>query len=337
MVNVLVLGISGNVSQGILKAIRLSKIPCKIIGACVNINTVGDLWCDDVYKSPYAREDKFISWLIEICNSENIDIVLTGVEENLIAIAANIDMLRSSCNSVFVVSEYEKLKIGQDKLLTCQWLEDNGFNYPAYAEISDNATVQQLLETYGYPLIVKPRHGKGSAGLQVVNNVEELHKCLNWQDYVIQEYVGNNDSEYTVSCYMDKNGATYKPIVLQRWLHDGATWEARVVDNTEIEQHCQEICQAFAPMGPLNIQLRLDNEGKPVPFELNVRFSGTTPMRANFGFRDVEAVINEYMYGKDVANFFSVKAGKVYRYVNEAYVWPKNGNSEISIDCTLEG
>jgi len=32
---VLVLGVGGNVSQGILKALAASKIPCRVIGACI--------------------------------------------------------------------------------------------------------------------------------------------------------------------------------------------------------------------------------------------------------------------------------------------------------------
>lgn len=336
MINILVLGISGNVSQGILKALRLSNLTCKIIGACVNTGTVGDLWCDGVYDIPYAVDVSFISCLIDICNKEEIDIVLTGVEENLLAMAEHINELKKSCKSIFVVSEYEKLKIGQDKLLTCQWLKENGFHYPVFALSENQESVQKLVAKKGFPLIAKPRHGKGSEGLRIINNEMELQDYVNLSDYVIQSYVGNKDSEYTVSCYLDRNGNSYKPIVLQRWLFNGTTWKANVIDNPRIEQECNAICQAFGPMGPLNIQLRLDESGEPVPFELNVRFSGTTPMRANFGFRDVEAVLKEYILNEPISDCFSIVFGNAYRYINEAYVWSAENDSNISVDCTLK-
>lgn len=74
-INILILGMGGNVSQGILKAIKKSKINCKIIGACISEESFGLFFCDDAYISPYSNSDEFIPWLIDICNKEKIDIV----------------------------------------------------------------------------------------------------------------------------------------------------------------------------------------------------------------------------------------------------------------------
>ncbi len=53
---------------------------------------------------------------------------------------------------------------------------------------------------------------------------------------------------------------------------------------------------------------------------MNVRFSGTTPMRSKFGFRDVEAMIREYVLNEDIKNLFKSKKGEVFRYTNELYL-----------------
>ena len=39
--NVLVLGVGGNVSQGILKALAVSKLSCRVIGACIGSLSFG--------------------------------------------------------------------------------------------------------------------------------------------------------------------------------------------------------------------------------------------------------------------------------------------------------
>ena len=63
------------------------------------------------------------------------------------------------------------------------------------------------------------------------------------------------------------------------------------------------------------------NNNIPVCFELNVRFSGTTPMRAKWGYNDIEAMIREYIYDEDINEILKpVKNGKVYRYFNEYYI-----------------
>lgn len=82
-IKALILGVGGNVSQGIIKAIRKSDLNVKIIGACVSAESLGLYMCDEAYISPYASDQKFIPWLINICNDLSIDIVLTGVEENI--------------------------------------------------------------------------------------------------------------------------------------------------------------------------------------------------------------------------------------------------------------
>ncbi len=57
--NVLVLGVGGNVSQGILKALALSQIPCRVIGACINTLSFGLYTVDRAYISPAASDPAF--------------------------------------------------------------------------------------------------------------------------------------------------------------------------------------------------------------------------------------------------------------------------------------
>ena len=334
MYNILVLGISGNVSFGILKALKYVRIECRIIGGCVNIGTASDLWCDEVIESPYADDPDFIPWLIHVCNQKEIDIFLTGVEEILYAVSKNIDRLKNGTHTVFIVSDFRMLEIGQNKLLTCQWLKEHGFNYPKYALSQDKNSVWDLCEDVGFPLIAKPIKGKGSHGLKLIKSMTDLRKICNMENMIVQQHIGNKDSEYTVGCYLCRDGFVVKPIIMQRWLNNGATWKVRVIENSLIEQDAVRICEAFKPTGPMNIQLRLDQNGIPIPFELNVRFSGSTPMRTHFGFNDVEAVISEYLENKPVCDLFNIRIGEAFRYINEIY--KVTGRDNPVVDKTPE-
>ena len=77
---VLVLGLGGNVSQGILKALRLSTLPVRIVGACVSPASAGLYGADRALISPPAADPNFLDWLVDTCLSEHVDAVLTGVE-----------------------------------------------------------------------------------------------------------------------------------------------------------------------------------------------------------------------------------------------------------------
>lgn len=315
--NVLILGVGGNVSMGILAAIRYSKLPCRIVGACVSPDSLGLYYCDAAYIAPYASDKQFIRWVVDICNREQIDIIFTGVEENVLALELGRDYLESHTKAIFVASAYEKLLIGQNKYATAKWLKDNGCHYPAFAKNSDQEAVRELIENVGFPIIAKPNSGKGSSGVFVVNSERDLEQ-IGDKDYCLQQMVGDSASEYTVACYVDKSGEQQKMIVMHRTLKHGTTFMAEICHDESIEHECIKICNAFKPKGPLNIQLRV-NDGVPVCFELNVRFSGTTPIRARWGYNDVEMMIREYLLNEPV-HFNPQKTGKVYRYYNEAFI-----------------
>lgn len=334
-INILVLGVGGNVSQGIIKALKNTRLNINLIGACVSHESLGLYFCDKAYIAPYADSENFIDWLIELCNKENIDIVLTGVEENICAIMKEYKKFSLSTKAVFKATEYDKLMIGQDKYLTCEWLKENKCNYPQYCLLEDKDGVKNLLKKIGFPLIAKPRRGKSSQGVIKINSMEELALIENYRDYILEECVGEASDEYTVGTYCDKNGRLISTIIMHRKLVDGSTAWAKIVDNIDILNEAERICKAFRPIGPLNIQLRLSSDGKPTCFELNVRFSGTTPMRAQFGYNDVEAMVREYVLNENIDNLFNIKYGEAYRYVNELYIF-NDGTKYMEADKHIE-
>lgn len=325
--NILVLGVGGNVSQGIIKALRLSKLPLKIFGACVSEYSKGLYLCDAGYLCPYARDKKFIPWVIQFCNNQKIDMIFTGVEENIIKLAQNIEILKKRTNALFISSSYEQLRVGQNKFLTCQWLEKSGCNFPKYHLWKNIDNGIKFAEFIGYPVIAKPCNGKSAKGVYIIHNSNELADFGDMTGYVLEEYIGDETSEYTIGCYSDKAGRIKSIIPMQRKLHNGTTVWAKTVDNPTIVKECKKICEKFRPIGPLNIQMRLDITGKPICFEMNVRFSGTTAIRANLGFEDVKALVLEYLYGQDnIDSCFELKQGEVFRYDEEMYLI--NGTTE---------
>ena len=316
-INVLILGVGGNVSQGILTAIKSSNLNCHIVGACISEESLGLYYCDTAYISPYANDPMFVDWVADICNKEKIDIIFSGVEENVMALEAKRKLFESKTRTLFISSTKEQLEIGSSKYKTAKWLQENGCNYPKSAAISNKEELDVLIKEVGFPLIAKPDSGKGSQGIFIVRSYEDL-KQIEGKDYCIQELLGDDGTEYTIACYVDKMGKSHHPLMMHRQLKHGTTFMAEIVQDDAIRKECEKICERFKPHGPLNIQLRI-HRGKPVCFELNVRFSGTTPIRARWKYNDVEAMIQEYVMDEPVS-LHPLKEGKVYRYYNEAFI-----------------
>ncbi|MCL4216619.1 MAG: ATP-grasp domain-containing protein [Candidatus Hydrogenedentes bacterium] len=320
-VNVLVLSVGGNIAQGILKALALSSLPCRVIGACVSPLAYGLYTTDQAHISPAADDPNFPDWLMTICRRKAIQAVLAGNEAVVSVLSREAEKLRKETGAVCVVARPECIELGLDKLLTCAWLRDNGFKYPRFADASDALALRRVKLTCGYPLIAKPRRGKGSEGIILITNDRELEAAGQRLDYVVQESVGTADEEYTVGCFCDKDGKVRGAIAMKRTLSQGTTWRAEIGAYPEVRAEAMRIAACLAPEGPCNIQLRMSDRG-PVCFEINVRFSGTTPIRARFGFNEVEAALRHLVFGEPAYDLPLITAGVALRYWNEIYVDP---------------
>lgn len=319
--NVLVLGVGGNVSQGILKALATSDLPCRVVGACISPDSAGLYWTDKAYISPFANAPEFVDWLLETCQQEHIDVILTGVEPILQVLAANEGRIREQGGARCIVSRAEVLAIAGDKWRTADWLRAQGLNYPAFAAADDPAALDALVAAVGFPLLAKPRAGKGSSGIVKLDGAAELDAVRGDAEMVVQQYLGTPNDEYTASCFSDKDGAVRGCIVMRRTLQHGTTVQSEVGLFPVVRAEAERIAAALRPVGPCNIQLRL-HEGVPVCFEINARFSGTTPMRAHFGFNDVEAALRHYVLGEAAVDLPLVTQGMALRYWNEVYIDP---------------
>ncbi len=319
---VLVLGVGGNVSQGILKAIAMGSLPCRVVGACVSPLSYGLYTADAAYVSPAARDPAFVPWLVDVCRREGVRAVLSGVEAVLTVLAAHRAAIEHETGARVIVSDPDVLAIGDDKLGTAHWLAAHECHAPQSADASDADAVAALVAACGFPLIAKPRAGKGHAGVLVLRTPADLAYAAAQPAYLVQEYLGSDDTEYTAGCYSDRDGRVRGVIAMRRALQEGTTYKAEVGDYPAVRAEAARIAAALRPMGPSNVQLRVTDDGRPVCFEINVRFSGTTPMRAHFGFNDVEAALRHYVLDEPAADLPHITAGVALRYWNEIYVDP---------------
>jgi carbamoyl-phosphate synthase large subunit len=106
---------------------------------------------------------------------------------------------------------------------------------------------------------------------------------------------------------------------MRRKLQAGTTVAAELGEFPEISDGAGEIARALRPFGPCNIQLRLRN-GRPVAFDINPRFSGTTAVRARMGFNEVEAALRHFVCEQPVPPLMGAQGGVALRYWNELYV-----------------
>lgn len=318
---ILVLAVGGNVSQGILKGLHHDGRPMRVLGADISPPQMGLYTVDKAFVAPWAHEAGFIPWLLNCVKTESVSVILSGAEPVLMALAQHKEHIEAATDAQALCSAERVMEIGDDKLLTCQWLEENGLPYPAYADVSEQSAVAKLVDQCGFPLIAKPRRGGGSRGLFDVQNQRDLAYIQGKSDYLLQETLGTDDDEYTVGCFCRKDGTLAPSCCMKRELLAGTTYRASLGDFPAVRKAAEHIVEKLRPLGPCNIQLR-DTPRGPVCFEINPRYSGTTPIRSHFGYREVSAGL-DLLLGTGPEQLPLITEGIALRYWNELYLDPK--------------
>lgn len=297
---VLVTGAGALLGQGIIRSIRAAARPYAIVGVDPEPLSAGLYWCDAAYRGPMARDPRFVETILRIIEAETPDVLIPGTDLELALLAANRAMIEQRTGCKILVASPEAVAIADDKAKTSAFLAANDFPFPPTARATDRDAVAALVGDLGFPLIAKPRVGARSVGVRVLERAADLDLVAHDPDYIVQEHIGTPDREFTASgLFVD--GECRAEIVMRRDLRDGNTYRAFVDDDPQLREWVRRWTAALAAFGPANFQFRLRPDGTPVVFEINARFSGTTPLRARAGFNEVEMMLDHLLTGKPVS------------------------------------
>ncbi len=293
---VLVTGAGALLGQGLIRAVRGSSLRAQIVAVDPNPFSAGLYWADSAHLVPMASEPGYLEAIRALLCVEKPDAVLVGTDVELAFFAHHRLEFEQEFKTKVIVSNPRVVAIAGDKWLTYEFLKDAGFNFPDSALPGDEAA---LIARVGFPLVVKPRHGARSVGVSVVRSLPELAAALSkGRDFIVQECVGTPADEHTAGliCF---DGRCHASITMRRDLRDGNTYRAFPLPDFPYDAELRRIVEAIGAHGPINLQFRLA-AGKVKVFEINGRFSGTTPLRGLVGFSEVEMVLRHLLHNEPV-------------------------------------
>lgn len=300
MINALVTGAGALLGQGIIRSLRRSALDVRIVAVDPSPLAAGLHWADDAYLVPFANDPSYLPRIRQIIDEASIDIVLVGTDVELELFASARELIESEQSTKILVSNRRIVQMADDKYETAKYFSENGFASPLSARPEDKEEMADLIERVGFPLIVKPRRGARSIGVSKVDNRDQLSRAVEGRaNVVVQECVGTDECEYTASAiYFD--GQPTLAIVMRRDLRDGNTYRAFTDQSPSLHDITKAWGESLKPFGPANFQFRLDNDGVPKVFEINSRFSGTTPLRQLVGFDEVSMCVRHLVLEEDI-------------------------------------
>jgi len=319
------IGVTGTgslIGQVIIKSIQASflKEEVVLIGFDYVPGTIGSYWVNENFLlpdflKPEISHELWVDKLIEILKKEEIRILLIGIDFELPLFTKFKEVIESKTKCKIVVSNPSVVDIANDKYLTYQFLKEKNFPCPA-TWLPEQLKDQRLT----FPCVLKPRIGAGSKGIAFIKSKEELFRRLpDCPDGIVQEIIGDSSREYTCGVIV-LEGHVKEIIALRRELKKGETMTAYFQRDIPpvICEYVQGVASSLKPFGPCNFQLRVDHDNVPKIFEINARFSGTTYMRALFGFKEVEYILC-HLLGYQIKGF-TLKEGIAKRYFEEKLI-----------------
>ncbi|BAY07126.1 ATP-grasp domain-containing protein [Calothrix sp. NIES-2098] len=240
-----------------------------------------------IYHSDYFER------LLDICQQKQIRLLVPLNDLELPYLAKQRELFLK-IGTIPVVSSPEVIEICFDKFATFRFLENNDISSPkTYVSLSAaQAAIQRGEITF--PLVVKPRWGSASIGIEYPEDREELElayryvakklhrtvladisatdieNCILIQERVLGE-------EYGLDIINDLDGNYITTFVKRKLgMRAGETDRAVTVANEKLQTIGQQLAQNLSHIGNLDCDVIVNSQGCYV-LELNPRFGGGYP------------------------------------------------------------
>lgn len=229
------------------------------------------------------NDDNLFKHLAEVIEDNHIHIVLPFVDP-AVEVAAK---LKDILTTVFVpCSTLELCQTMFDKLRSERWFNQHQIPFPP------SFTAEEALS---FPVIIKPRTGSASKGIEVITDQSQWDDIENKNDYIIQKYISNKE-EYTVDCYVAGNGEIISIVPRIRLeTAGGEVMNSITKRDDELITFSRKILHSGGFFGPITIQYIRDKDANQTyVMEINPRLGGGVIASIEAGANIPKYILSEY-------------------------------------------
>lgn len=246
---------------------------------------------DKFYIVPRIDADNYIDIILDICQKEKIDILISLIDPELSLIAKNIEKFKAiGVNPV--ISDYDKVEMCFNKYEMYKFLINNNFK-TAKSYINKEEFYKDLEDgKITFPVFVKPVTGSASININKITSKEELEVLWKMSDpLIIQEFM--NGQEYGIDTYIDMISKETVLIFLKKKLkmRAGETDKALSVKNEKLFKLIKEFVEKAGFVGIIDIDV-FEVDGEYYISEVNPRFGGGYPFAYETGANVPKMIIN---------------------------------------------
>jgi len=285
-----------------------------VAGDCAPLS-VGFCFANAAYVLPRADAPNYLDALLEVCRRERVDVFLPALDEELLLVAEHLDEF-AAIGTKAIVSSPETLRVCVDKFATFEAFREHGISVIPTSLASEAASFGT------FPAIVKPRRGRGSTGVYVAKNANELAFFSQYvREAVVQPFIVG--SELTIDILADYTSKLKIVAPRKRIATDsGISSKGITTWHDEIVRCVGGIVEALKLVGPANIQCFLTDNGQVVFSEINARLAGTCILSIAAGVPLFEGICSMAIGDEITECLGPVEPTILLRYWAEAYIAP---------------
>lgn len=297
MIKVLMTGAGAPGGPGIIRGLKQDP-NIDLIVCDINPEASGRFLNDKFEQILSADNPEFISDLLRICKKHKVDVIFPLVTRELFKLSKEKNIFYENGIKI-VVSDYEGLKIANDKSALYTHLKLKNIVTPKFKVVNTFSEVIEAFDFLGYPenpICIKPSISNGSRGVRIIDNsvnefdllfnhkpnslymtfekLKEILKDKDFPELLISEVLPGE--EYTIDTIVSKGKAK---IVLPRKrskMNGGISVAGSFEKNNEIIKYCEEIISSLDLDGPIGLQVKGSTKGDFKILEINPRIQGTS-------------------------------------------------------------
>lgn len=288
--SVLVPGASAPAGINTIKSLKMAGFTGRIIATDSDPLSPGfRMTSDNVVMPLAARDEEFIGKLCEVVQDYKVDVLMPSSGHDIYPYSRHRAKLEE-LGALPVVSDPENLETCRDKLKTFNFLADK-FNLPFTT--TDPKKIRE------FPVIAKPRFGKGSRDVIKIEDEADLRYVdAKFKEMIFQEFLPG--IEYTVDVLSDLDK---KPLLavprIRLQTKEGISTKGKVVHHPALQQECKKIAGAVGIRGPCCIQMKESRDKELKLVEINPRMGGGTIFSALAGV-NLPAMIVDMVRGNEI-------------------------------------
>jgi len=267
---------------------------------------------DMAFEAPDIYDETYIPRLKEIIQKYNVTAVISLNDLELPILSKHKHEIESPQTRVLISNE-NVIDISFDKWKTYKFIKKIGLNTPKTYINLDEAKQAIKDGELKFPLVIKPRWGSGSIGIEFPESLEELELALELQKLKLKRTILSKAShqdiessiliqenlvgiEYGLDIVNDFEGQHFGTFVREKLaMRSGETDKAKSIINTDFEKAGAIIGNQLKHIGCMDIDAFVVNE-KLYILELNPRFGGGYPFSHKAG-ADLASVYIDWLNG----------------------------------------